>query len=196
MHPENSKRIFMLVSLLLLAVNWKAAAREAWHFLPTFGHDVRGVEQRPTDGPLFHASIPKSAQKLLSPEGKLTEKQRAEFHWHPASFPHQDFVRLMPERRVFGWYGCLFDVPQALEGMDALVDLGIIDDSDETFVNGRLVGKTGKVPDGSAWQTDRLYRVPAELLETKDNYLSVHVWSLWGLGGIVGPQRLQTWTER
>ncbi len=186
MHHETARHIIRLLPLLLAAA-LLATAREAWHFLPTFNHDIRGIEARPAKDKSFSETIPASTQKLLKPDSGLTEKQRKEIHWHPTSFPHQDFVRLMPERRVFGWYGCQFDVPEALAGMDVLVDLGIIDDSDETFLNGRLVGKTGKVPDGSAWQADRLYRVPAELLESERNYLAVHVWSLWGLGGIVGP---------
>lgn len=76
---------------------------------------------------------------------------------------------------------------QTFVGWDVIVDLGIIDDADETFMNGTRVGGMGRVPDGSAWQSDRLYRVPGHLLNRYFNYLAVHVWSLWGLGGIVGP---------
>ena len=88
MHPENSKRIFMLVSLLLLAVNWKAAAREAWHFLPTFNHDIRGIEARPAKEKPFSETVPAPAQKLLKPNSNLTEKQHREIHWLPACFPN------------------------------------------------------------------------------------------------------------
>ncbi|MBQ7649508.1 MAG: hypothetical protein IJS15_01030, partial [Victivallales bacterium] len=46
-------------------------------------------------------------------------------------------------------------------------------------------------PDGSAWQSDRIYRVQGYLLNRYFNYMAVHVWSLWGLGGIVGPPVLK-----
>ncbi|MBR4418102.1 MAG: hypothetical protein IKS67_15085, partial [Victivallales bacterium] len=77
------------------------------------------------------------------------------------------------------------------KGVDMLADLGIIDDADETFVNSHRVGGLGKVPDGSAWQKDRLYRISAGLLADGDNLLAVHVWSQWGLGGMVGPPVLK-----
>ena len=121
----------------------------------------------------------------------MTDDERRESLWHTVAFPHRDFMRLMPEEKVFGWYGCEFDVPKSLGGMDMLADLGIIDDSDETFVNGALIGATGRVPNGSAWQTDRLYRIPSQRLTPFYNYMAVHVWSLWGLGGIVGPPVLK-----
>ncbi|MBQ9367724.1 MAG: hypothetical protein IJT83_08080 [Victivallales bacterium] len=158
-----------------------------WHFLPTFQEAVRGVEAEAVGERDFFASLPTSARRLLAEGTPLTEAQRKELHWRPASFPHRDFVRLMPENKVHGWYGCLFDVPPELAGRDLLLDLGIIDDADETYLNGSRIGGTGTVPGGSAWQSDRLYRISAERVKSQRNYLAVHVWSLWGLGGIVGP---------
>ena len=99
----------------------------------------------------------------------------------------------MPEQKVFGWYGCLFDVPEDLRGLDVQADLDIIDDTDETFVNGARIGGVGIIgqPHGTAWQTERLYRIPADGLAPHSNFMAVHVWSLWGLGGIVGPPVLK-----
>ena len=162
-------------------------APEKWYFLPCFDKDVRGVEIPSNGDGHFYDAIPEPIQKLLSPESGLTEQQRDEMHWRVATFPHTDFVKLMPKNNMFGWYGCEFDMPAELKGMDVLADLGIIDDADETFVNGSLVAHTGKIPGGSAWQTDRLYRIPAQKLTPSRNFLAVHVWSLWGFGGIAGP---------
>ncbi len=162
-----------------------------WRFLPCFGKDVRGVEAASNGDAHFHDSLPEPVQKLLSPESDLTEAQRNELHWHTATFPHTDFVKIMPQRNSFGWYGCEFDMPPTLNGMDVIADMGIIDDADETFVNGSRIGATGRVPNGSAWQTDRRYRVPAQTLTPFRNYLAVHVWNLWGSGGIAGPPVLK-----
>ncbi|MBO4345264.1 MAG: hypothetical protein J5833_05895, partial [Victivallales bacterium] len=181
------RRLFIMTLVLFAYV---ARAAEIWRFLPCFHNDVRGIEaHNVADGHFFDA-IPEAARRLLE-GGALKNEERREFHWHTVAFPHRDFMRLMPEERVFGWYGCEFDVPKSLAGMDVLADLGIIDDSDETFVNGSRIAVTGQVPNGSAWQTDRLYRIPAGQLETARNYMAVHVWSLWGLGGIVGPPVLK-----
>ena len=179
--------VFLLMSLVCLA----GETSPCWYFLPTFHEEVRGIEMPPTGKRPFFEQIPPPALRLLKPDSPLTEAQRNELRWHPAVFPHQDFVRLMPEKRVFGWYACEFDVPNPLSGRDLVLDLGIIDDSDETFLNGHRIGGMGKVPDGSAWQSDRLYRIRKEALQDTRNYLAVHVWSLWGLGGIVGPPVLK-----
>ena len=97
------------------------APRENWRFLPCFGNDVRGVEAPHIGDGHFHETIPPVAEKVLS-EGKLTEEQRAEFHWQAVEFPHRDFTRIMPMKNAFGWYGCEFDVPNALQGMDVYDD--------------------------------------------------------------------------
>ena len=123
--------------------------------------------------------------------GTFSDEAAAKTYWHTVDFPHWDFTRLMPERNVFGWYGCEFDIPPQFAGMDVLIDLGIIDDSDETFVNGTKVGGKGRFPNGSAWLVDRLYRVQANILAQSRNYIAVYVWSRWGLGGIVGPPVLK-----
>ena len=90
-----------------------SSPREKWHFLPCFGNDVRGVEVLRTNDGHFHDAIPPSAEMLLA-EGKLTDSQREDFHWHSVNFPHRDFNRIMPQNNNYGWYGCEFDVPDAL----------------------------------------------------------------------------------
>ena len=185
---------FRLLSFLLLLVSvWPAVASERWWFLPNYRHDIRGVEKPSANEEPFFESLPKEAEHLTHEESGLTEAQRQELFWHGARFPHRDFVNLMPGQNVFGWYVCDFDIPAHLFGLDVIVDLGIIDDTDECFVNGTRVGGIGQLgqPHATAWQTDRLYRVHKDLLAPLDNHLAVHVWSLWGLGGIVGPPVLK-----
>ena len=156
---ETRLAIFSLC-LAVLCLN----ASEPWYFLPNFQCDVRGVEQSARKDARFFESPPAPVETLLSADSPLTEKQRDELYWRPADFPHRDFVNLMPERNVYGWYGCLFDVPEDLRGMDVLADLGIIDDTADAFVNGVRIGGVGTIgqPHGTAWQTERLYRIPAD----------------------------------
>ena len=168
---SNMRLITCLLLLLLHAGLVKAAP---WYFLPTFGHDVRWV-QGFADGYFATAStppphragtptgLPPQARFLLFADSGLTATERRLVHWHEVEFPHEDFMRIMPGRDVFGWYVHAFDIPKWLSGLDVVMDLGVIDDADETFVNGTFVGSTGRVPGGSVWQKDRRYRVPAEL---------------------------------
>lgn len=163
----------LFLMMVLLALGLHGERPSPWYFMPNFGIDVRGVE-RITAGSLPE-ELPPEVKKLLEPGSPWPEDRQTQILWYKAAFPHQDFVRMMPENNVFGWYAHAFRVPAALKGVDMLADLGIIDDADETFVNSHRVGGLGKVPDGSAWQKDRLYRISAGLLADGDNLLAVHV---------------------
>ena len=187
--PVFLNSFFIFVFFALLASF--AHANETWRFLPCFGKDIRGIESHITADGHFYSEMPLQVTRLLTGDFGLQESHRPLVAWHRVEFPHREFMELMPTRRVFGWYGCEFNLPSELMGMDILVDLGIIDDSDETFVNGVKVGGMGRIPDGSAWQSDRLYRVQANLLKPSRNFMAVHVSSIWGLGGIVGPPVLK-----
>ena len=181
--------VFVFLGLIFTTLQ----ANDAWYFLPNFQYDIRGVEKPVEKGECFQEHLPNAVTSLIAPNSPLTEEQRKKVFWHSSKFPHRDYVKLMPERNTFGWYGCLFDIPAELHGLDIIVDLGIIDDTDEAFVNGKRIGGVGLIgkPNGLAWQTDRLYRIPNMYTITSNNYLAIHVWNLWGLGGIVGPPVLK-----
>lgn len=68
---------------------------------------------------------------------------------------------------------------QAAEG--ATLSLGVIDDSDETFVNGKVVANT------FSWSDARHYAVPAGHWRAGANEIMVLVGDSWGNGGFQGP---------
>lgn len=92
----------------------------------------------------------------------------------------------MPEHHVFGWYVHPFKWPPIFHGLDANIRLGVIDDADETYVNGTLIGKSGVISGSSAWQQERHYLLPSANISPHSNLLACHVWSKWGMGGILG----------
>jgi sialate O-acetylesterase len=63
----------------------------------------------------------------------------------------------------------------------ATLHVGLVDDCDESFVNGQPVGKT------CGWDQPRAYAVPAGLLHEGDNLVAVRVTDTGGDGGIHGP---------
>jgi len=88
----------------------------------------------------------------------------------------------------FAWYFVEFGAgPEILGKAEIRLDLGPIDDADETYLNGVLIGATGDIggDDSSRWQDPRSYRVPAGVLKEK-NLLAVRVWDRGGLGGLHG----------
>ena len=85
--------------------------------------------------------------------------------WVPVRVP--GFWESVPQLRGyngFAWYRCFVSVPKAWQGQALRLDLGGIDDADETFFNGTRVGATGSMPpkyDGQAG-AQRRYTVPAQ----------------------------------
>jgi cephalosporin-C deacetylase len=80
---------------------------------------------------------------------------------------------------------------QALKRGFLELKLGKIDDADETYFNGTLVGKTGKFPPEkvSGYGTERLYKIPAHLIQwNKTNIIAIRVSDWAGGGGLyTGP---------
>lgn len=92
-----------------------------------------------------------------------------------------------------------FTLPQSmLDNSDAkesvVFDMGKIDDADETYLNGVLIGKTGQTPADkggyvSAWENVRTYSVPAKSKAIKwggENVLAVRVYNGNDPGGMFG----------
>lgn len=69
----------------------------------------------------------------------------------------------------------------AQAGQGATLSLGVIDDSDETFVNGKVVANT------FSWSDARNYAVPAGHWRAGANEIVVLVGDSWGNGGFQGP---------
>lgn len=78
-----------------------------------------------------------------------------------------------------------FNVPAELVGQPLMASLGIVDDFDETFVNGVKIGATGQETK-SYWSTPRNYAIPANLLKEGDNVIAVRVFDNFGGGGFGG----------
>jgi beta-galactosidase len=91
----------------------------------------------------------------------------------------------------FGWCRRLVTVPEALRGKDFLLNVGVVDDADETYFNGEKIGGIGGMPphfDGSQqpWTKPRVYRVPAALVRAGGNVVAVRVYNEGARGGICG----------
>lgn len=88
----------------------------------------------------------------------------------------------------FAWYRVHFD-GRALRSNEAhYLMLGFIDDVDETFLNGTLVGKTGDFPPRfrTGYNSNRAYFIGNELINFEgDNVIAVKVYDEYQKGGIV-----------
>lgn len=77
------------------------------------------------------------------------------------------------------WYRKEINIPSSMTGKPAKVFLGRIVDSDELYINGKLVGNTGyQYP-------QRRYNVPTDILKPGKNIFVVRVTNTGGKGGFV-----------
>jgi hypothetical protein len=84
------------------------------------------------------------------------------------------------------WYRATFTVPNDWPRGDVTLSLGKIDDCDQTFVNGNLVGKTGTFPPeySTEWTAFRTYKIPEGLVRWGgENSIAIRVYDGGGPGG-------------
>ena len=79
------------------------------------------------------------------------------------------------------------DLPQTAAGKDLELNLGAIDDFDDTFFNGEQVGKIDKNVLGY-WAVERVYRIPGNLVVAGKNVIAVRVFDQLSGGGFTGPK--------
>jgi len=87
----------------------------------------------------------------------------------------------------YAWYRVHFDGRNLKPNEAHYLVLGFIDDVDETFLNGTLVGKTGNFPPRfrTAYNSNREYFIGNELINFKgDNVIAVKVYDEYQIGGI------------
>ncbi|WP_341836492.1 PVC-type heme-binding CxxCH protein [Chitinophaga pollutisoli] len=79
------------------------------------------------------------------------------------------------------WFRMVVDVPADAAGKAGMLSLGPIDDSDDTYVNGKFVGGMER-----KWADPRKYAIRAGLLKPGRNVISIKVTDTGGGGGIIG----------
>ena len=86
----------------------------------------------------------------------------------------------------YAWYRKHFDLPEDVKGSIVYLDLGAIDDIDQTYLNGKLVGFSGSFPPNyqTAYNANRHYPVPVGYLKRDDNVIAVRVFDAELGGGI------------
>ena len=78
------------------------------------------------------------------------------------------------------WHRATFELSETQAQGDAVLALGGIDEVDQTWINGHVLGNT------FGWGTERRYTVPAELLRAGENVVVTNILNTWGQGGLTG----------
>ncbi len=93
------------------------------------------------------------------------------------------------EYNGYAWYRKTFIAGHLAQNEPVYLMLGNIDDADEVYINGHLVGKSGSFPPNfqTAYNQQRKYAIPYEVLNFKaQNTIAVRVYDSHLEGGILG----------
>ena len=92
--------------------------------------------------------------------------------------------KLWPQTNGLFWFRKEVDIPEGWDGKDLTLSLGPIDDFDDTYWNGELVGS------GRIWNKPRIYSIPARLVHSGKAVISIRNTDDHGNGGIFGDASL------
>lgn len=106
--------------------------------------------------------------------------------WSVVSVPLSWVRAGVNKEHSIGWYRTEVVLQDNFLNNDLVLLAGTIDDADETFFNGHLVGNSGKFPPGdqSAWDIQRKYTIKKEWVQKK-NTIAIRVYNGIGDGGII-----------
>jgi hypothetical protein len=158
-------------------------------------------------GTISYTNAQSETAKQALPTAKFHVGDNAE--WKNPSFDDSAWKNLKTDQQWdrqgysdydgFGWYRLRFQLPSAMLNAsylkeNLLFDMAKIDDADEVYLNGKLIGKTGKFPSDAGgylgkYDSERRYLVPVNdpaLLWDRENVLAVRVYDGSGEGGIYG----------
>ncbi|MEP6734154.1 MAG: sialate O-acetylesterase [Chryseolinea sp.] len=82
------------------------------------------------------------------------------------------------------WFRKTISISSADAGKPATVELGPVDDSDDTYVNGSLVGSMK-----NKYNENRKYNIPASVLKEGKNVIAIRVEDTGGDGGVNGEDK-------
>ncbi len=87
----------------------------------------------------------------------------------------------------FAWYRTKFDGSKLNKNEVYYLNLGFIDDADEVYLNGNLIGFSGNLPPKfkTAYNNERKYVLPSMAINEGENVLAIRVFDAIHAGGIV-----------
>jgi sialate O-acetylesterase len=148
-------------------------------------HDLEGMTSFES---WERCQAPRATENLGLPEGWASQ-EFDHSSWETMALPGFWQSRGHGYSGVF-WFRRSVEIPESWIGKELELSLGAIDKHDETWVNGHLVGATGRDVKNS-WSTHRVYRVPGEAVNSSGSLIiAIRVHSHVYAGGVVGPAEM------
>jgi sialate O-acetylesterase len=184
------------VPIGLINTSWGGSRIEAWMSAESLGLDEQGRQdleagerdyERQTLERLeaMAGGLPDRDPGLVDGRAVWADPGLDDSGWHELTVPSLWEEDGWEGMDGIGWYRTTFDLTAEEAAAGVLLGLGMIDDSDISWVNGHQVGHTEW-----AWNRPRVYSVPTTALETGSNTIAVRVEDGGGGGGIYGDPEL------
>ena len=185
------------VPIGLINTTWGGTMVEAWISRESleqsedFGQMMKSAASLDLEG-IARVRRDELIKKIESLQGKYQQGENTE-SWKSPGYDDSRWPTMkLPglwEQQVTGlenldgivWFRRSFMVAEADAGKPAILELGKIDDSDDSYVNGTMVGGLK-----NQYSEHRLYRVPPGVLKAGKNVIAVRVEDTGGEGGIYG----------
>jgi sialate O-acetylesterase len=109
--------------------------------------------------------------------------------WDQISVPDKWEDQGYNEYNGYAWYRKTFRISEIPSNVTIYLMLGRIDDADVVYLNGKVLGRSGKFPPNfeTAYGKTRKYAIPAGYLkENAENLVAVKVYDTYLEGGIIG----------
>jgi hypothetical protein len=124
----------------------------------------------------------------IGDDQKWSDPNYNDSRWDEISAPSSWEEQGYRDYNGYAWYRKNFTMEAVSSEANIYVILGRIDDADEVYLNGKLIGKMGAFPPNfvTAYNQQRKYLVPHEYLNfSGDNLIAVKVYDSYKEGGII-----------
>lgn len=182
------------IPLGLIHTSWGGSRIEPWMSAEALGLDeagmqaVRDEEDRRREVVLAAllekiGDLPESDPGLVDGNPVWAAVDLDDSDWDLLPVPSQWEAAGYPGLDGIGWYRTTFELTAEEAATGIVLGLGMIDDSDITWLNGQEIGRFDL-----GWNVARRYEVSPEVLQVGTNVLAVRVEDFQGGGGIAGSE--------
>jgi sialate O-acetylesterase len=184
----------------LVNSSWGGTQVESWISLDamkSFDEFKEHVSSMPTSLEAFNAMRKKQLDdRILSEQGSFPDEATLktwpsfsldDSGWKSMEMPGYFDLKILPGLDGAVWFRKEFTLPEQWAGQSMILMLGPIDDIDVTYVNGVKIGESvKKVP------LARNYIIPANVLRSGKNVVTVRIEDLGAIGGFSGkPEQMK-----
>ncbi len=185
------------VPIGLINTSWGGTIAETWmsagaaKLIPDFKAAVEDLERNPDFLEKARKEAEEAKKRLESLNNAATETGIAGKWWkndlNTADWKEMKLPTLWEAAGLAGldgvvWFRKDFELPEKYIGKNLVLNLGEIDDKDETYLNGEKVGQT------DIYSDTRIYQIDAKKLKTGKNTITIRVTDTGGGGGLYGKQ--------